>query len=136
MNVEWHFLQLTMVKVDGTVKWLVAKLRLQKANKDYISIALEIFNWCKGNTNGTIFFYIISISALKRYSQCLKFEGRYSEYLTVPGSRSHHCFIPFWTSQMEMWHWSCDSLFCEPWYGWWHCSSYEFNALSLSNLCV
>ena len=113
-EAEWHFFATSHGKspcdgIGGTVKRLAARASLQAATRDQILTPEQLFAWAEKNVHGISFFFVSSEDVRKNE---IKFalEERYSAIKTVPGTRSHHCFVPTSTRELQMKRVSADEI--------------------------
>lgn len=98
VKAEWHFFATSHGKspcdgIGGTVKRLVARASLQAATTDQILTPAEFFAWAVKNIHGISFFFVSS-EDIKQHELRYALEERYSTSKTIPGTRSHHAFVP------------------------------------------
>ena len=88
------FLQQAMAKVHVmelvALKRLVARTSLQ--NNEILSVE-EMFKWCKDNIKG-INFINVTGSDVTDHIEHHNLEERYTTAKRLPGTRSHHSFVP------------------------------------------
>ena len=112
---QWNFFATSHGKspcdgIGGTVKRLVARASLQATISGQILTPLEMHDWCVINVKGIKFFYVSAIDVVNSCEQ-FKLEERYSHVSTVPGTRSHHSFVPVEEMKLEIRRISADSFF-------------------------
>ena len=93
---EWNFFATSHGKspcdgIGGTVKRLVARASLQATEKNHILSPIKMYNWAKENITGIHFFYVSKEEA-EAHRDSLK--EKFSMIQTIPGTRSHHRFVP------------------------------------------
>ena len=115
IRAQWNFFATSHGKspcdgIGGTVKRLVARASLQAPISGQILTPLEMHDWCVINVKGIKFFYV---SATDVVNSCERFklEERYSRVSTVPGTRSHHSFVPVEDLKLEIRRISADTFF-------------------------
>jgi hypothetical protein len=114
IDAEWHFFATSHGKspcdgIGGTVKRLVARASLQAATTDQILTPEQLFHWAVANIHGIQFFYV-SADEIQQHESSLKLEERYSAVKTIPGTRSHHSFVPVSVDTIEMRRISTDNI--------------------------
>jgi len=111
LEAEWHFFATSHGKspcdgIGGTVKRLAARASLQAVTTNHILTPEQLFTWSQTNIIGIKFFYIskaeIDIHAKDQ-------EKRFATAKTIPGTRSHHCFVPTPGGQLKMFRISADT---------------------------
>ena len=110
---EWHFFATSHGKspcdgIGGTVKRLVARASLQATTDKQILTPQELFSWCVKNIQGISFLYV-STEDIQSNEEKFGLENRYALVKTIPGTRSHHAFIPTLEDCLDMKRISADS---------------------------
>lgn len=114
IDAEWHFFATSHGKsscdgIGGTVKRLVARASLQAATTDQILTPQQLFEWAVANIHGIKFFFV-STKDIHLHESSFALEERYSTVKTIPGTRSHHSFVPTACDSLEMKRISADSM--------------------------
>ncbi|KAJ8029098.1 hypothetical protein HOLleu_28419 [Holothuria leucospilota] len=114
LSAEWHFFSTSHGKspcdgIGGTVKRLVARASLKATVTDQILTAKDTFDWSVTNIQG-IHFTFVSTDDIAQNAVTFDLENRYASVKTVPGTRSHHAFIPITESTFHMHHISTDII--------------------------
>jgi hypothetical protein len=96
IQAEWHFFATSHGKnacdgVGGTVKREAAKASLQAATGGHILTPEDLYQWSKKHILN-VHFFVVDKSEMESTETMLK--ERFARSQTVPGTRSHHCFIP------------------------------------------
>ena len=104
LEAEWNFFATSHGKspcdgIGGTVKRLVAKASLQQTTTNQILTPKEMFEWASKNISGINFFYVTT-EEISNNAAKFDLATRFSSAKTLPGTRSHHSFIP--TSNVEL----------------------------------
>ena len=115
IEAQWHFFATSHGKspcdaIGGTVKRLVARASLQATTTEQILTPTELFTWADTNIHGIKFFFI-STDAIKIHESTFALEEHYSAVKTIPGTRSHHSFVPISINSLLMKRISADSIF-------------------------
>lgn len=110
VKAEWNFFATSHGKspcdgVGGTVKRLVARASLQATTSDHILTPLEMYTWCKEHIPG-IHFIFLEKAEVDKHRESLV--DRFVSAKTVPGTRSHHRFVPISLSHLAMFRLSSD----------------------------
>jgi len=96
LSAEWHFFATSHGKsvcdgIGGTVKRLATRASLQQISTSHILTPEQLFSWAQSNISGIhVFFVPVSDVELNR----AKLSARFELSKTIPGTRSHHSFIP------------------------------------------
>ena len=95
IHAEWHFFATSHGKspcdgIGGIEKRLVARTSLQ--NNEILSVE-EMFKWCKDNIKG-INYVNVTRSGVTDHIEHHNLEERYTTAKRLPGTRSHHSFVP------------------------------------------
>jgi len=95
---EWHFFATSHGKspcdgIGGTVKRLVARASLQATSDGQILTPVDLYGWAKEHISGITFYYV-STDDIIQHEARLQLPERYASVKTIPGTRSHHTFIP------------------------------------------
>lgn len=106
IDAEWNFFATSHAKspcdgIGGTVKRLVAWASLQMIDGGCIDTPQQMFNWCCKSITG-INFCFISNDHVSNNVTNFKLEERYSQCMTVPGTKSHHSYIPQGYSMLQI----------------------------------
>ena len=96
--------------IGGTVKRLVARASLQAPVEKQIMTPKVMYDWANENIAGITFLYMTA-ACVEKHCTDLSLEARYANVKTVPGTRSHHCFIPITTTQLQMRRLSSDVIY-------------------------
>jgi hypothetical protein len=104
LSAEWHFFATSHGKsvcdeIGGTVKRLAARSSLQHTTDNHILTPVELYEWSQSNVHGITFFYVSLTDVEQHRPSLLK---RFANAGTIPGTRSHHCFIPTSTSELRI----------------------------------
>ncbi len=91
------------------MKRLVARASLQAATSDQILTPRQPFEWAGANIQGVQFFFV-STEDIQSHECVLALEERYSSIKTIPGTRSHHSFVPISADSMQMRRISADTV--------------------------
>jgi hypothetical protein len=83
------------------VKRLVARASLQAPVSEQILTPQELFSWSVAHIQGITFLYVSS-EGIQRAELTFGLEERYAAAKTIPGTRSHHAFIPISCERMRM----------------------------------
>lgn len=83
------------------MKRLVARASLQAAMENQITTPVQMFEWAQKNITG-IQFQFVSTQDVEKHIESKELEQRYSALKTIPGTRSHHCFLPLSHSELQM----------------------------------
>ena len=87
--------------IGGTVKRLVARASLQAVTTQQILTPSELFAWAVKNIQGICFFHVSS-EDIKKHEITYALEERYSTITTIPGTPSHHAFVPTPDGNLQM----------------------------------
>ena len=106
LNAQWHFFATSHGKspcdgLGGTTKRLVAKASLQATVTNQILTPQQMFAWADQNIAGIKYLYVSEKDIAKNF-QDFDLEERYARCKTIPGTRSHHSFIPISETALEM----------------------------------
>ncbi len=104
VEAEWSFFATSHGKspcdgIGGTVKRLVARASLQATDNKHILTPQDLYNWASLNIQGIAFFYV-SDEEVQVHGNTIK--ERLGNAKTVPGTRSHHKFVPINTDEMKI----------------------------------
>ena len=104
LNAEWNFFTTVHGKnvcdgVGGTVKRLAAHTSLQRAKEKQIFTPRQLYEFTSEEIPGITSFYV-STDDIQRNRPFLK--NRFSLGKTIPGTRSHHCFVPISDTEMRL----------------------------------
>ncbi|GBM24625.1 hypothetical protein AVEN_144376-1 [Araneus ventricosus] len=91
--------------IGGTVKRLAAKASLQRPYSEQIMTPHQLFDWAKSNIRNISFAYLQEEYAAEEKL----LEGRFSEAVTIPGTRQFHSFVPVKKSVVQMKYFSYSS---------------------------
>lgn len=96
VTAEWHFFATSHGKsicdgIGGTVKRLATRASLQRTSANHILTPLELYQWAAAHITGIQFFYVSNTEVDKFHPGQAT---RFASAKKVPGTRSHHCFIP------------------------------------------
>jgi hypothetical protein len=94
IKAEWHFFA-----TGGPVKCLVARASLQAITVNHVLCAKELFLWAKANISG-IEMLFVSADEIERCGMVLK--PCLDNTKTIPGTRSHHSFVPVSSNVLQM----------------------------------
>ena len=104
MCAEWHFFTTSHGKnacdgVGGTVKREAAKASLQAAVTGHILTPQDLYNWAQSHIQNVAFFFVgkEDVAAHTKEQQAW-----FANVKAVPGTRSHHCFIPTATKKLVL----------------------------------
>ena len=106
LQAEWHFFATSHGKspcdgLGGRTKRLVARASLQAPHKDQILTPFQMFTGADLHITGIKYIFVSESEVLKN-AHHFDLHNRYSECKTVPGTRSHHSFIPINENVVEM----------------------------------
>jgi len=115
VEAEWHFFATSHGKspcdgIGGTVKRLVARASLQATSSNQILTPQELYTWASKNISGISFFFV-SAEDIKQHEVRFCLEERYSKIKTIPGTRSHHAFLPTPEGSLQMKRVSADAIY-------------------------
>ena len=79
------------------------------SNTDQILTPRQLFEWAGINIHGIQFFFVSTEDIQKRESG-LALKERYSSIKKIPGTRSHHSFVPISSDGMQMKRISADTV--------------------------
>ncbi len=110
VDAEWNFFATSHGKspcdgIGGTVKRLVARASLQATLQDQILTPQQMYNWASKNIPGIHFFFAAK-EDIEAHRSCLA--DRFESVQTVPGTRSHHRFVPLDENTLKIFRLSCD----------------------------
>ena len=111
---EWHFFATSHGKspcdgIGGTVKRLVARASLQATKEVQILTPIDMYDWSSQHIPGIQFLYI-SADDIENHETKFKLADRYDTVKTIPGTRSHHAFIPGCDNILTMKRISADAI--------------------------
>ena len=89
-TAEWNFFA-TSDGIGGTVKRLAARASLQAPREGQILNPDSFYQWCRSNISG-IEFAFVSSEEIEEHGCAIS--DRLSTGRTIPGTRSHHKFVP------------------------------------------
>jgi hypothetical protein len=69
--------------------------------ENQITTPALMFEWAQKNITG-IKFLFESTQEVEKHTEIKELEQRYSVIKTIPGTRSHHCFLPVSHSELQM----------------------------------
>lgn len=106
LEAQWHFFATSHGKspcdgLGGTTKRLVARASLQAPEKDQILTPFQMFTWADQHIKGIKYIYVSESEVLSNVHH-FDLQNRYSKCKTIPGTRSHHSFIPRSDNVVEM----------------------------------
>jgi len=115
MEAEWHFFATSHGKspcdgIGGTVKRLAARASLQATFDNHIITPQGMFLWAEKHIEGIKFFYVTG-DDVQNHEKRFDLESRYLKAKTLPGTRSHHSFVPVSGTELHMWQLSSDSIY-------------------------
>lgn len=115
VNAEWHFFATSHGKspcdgIGGTVKRLVARASLQATTTGQILTPKDLHAWASEHILGITFFYVGS-EEIKQHELIYALEDRYMAVKTIPGTRSHHAFVPNPDGTLQMKRVSSDAIY-------------------------
>ena len=96
--------------IGGTVKRLVSSESLRRPFEEQILTPRAMYEWCEQNIKNIKFFYVSS-NDVALHKSVIK--ERLTSAKTIPGSRSHHRFIPCNEGNLKMFVLSCDQVYSE-----------------------
>ena len=76
---------------------------------DQILTPLQLFEWAVANILGIQFFFV-STEDIQSHESVFALEERYWSIKTIPGTRSHHSFVPISSDSMQMRRISADTV--------------------------
>ncbi|MES9880157.1 MAG: hypothetical protein ABW185_04670 [Sedimenticola sp.] len=96
LHAEWHFFATSHGKnacdgVGGTVKREAAKASLQATLVGHILTPKDLYDWAQAHISKVKFFFIDKEDVTGHADQQ---NTRFASAKAVPGTRSHHCYIP------------------------------------------
>jgi hypothetical protein len=96
MCAEWHFFATSHGKnacdgVGGTVKREAAKASLQATVTGHILTPRDLYEWSQSHILNIKFFFISNEEVTAHMDGQ---QQRFSNAKSVPGTRSHHCYVP------------------------------------------
>ena len=110
VDAEWNFFATSHGKspcdgIGGTVKRLVARASLQANLQHQILTPLQMYEWAAKNINGINFVYAAKKDVELHRNYMV---DRFASIQTVPGTRSHHRFVPLNANKLKMFRLSSD----------------------------
>ncbi len=96
IDAEWHFFATSHGKspcdgIGGTVKRLAAAYSLKATSSDHILTPQDLFRWASDNISGIHFVFVSKDSVEESKPDQ---DARFEHAKTIPGTRSHHVFVP------------------------------------------
>lgn len=96
LAAEWNFFATSHGKnvcdgIGGTIKRLATRSSLQHITSGHILTPLDLFQWADKNVKGVKCFYVSSKEVEQSRNQL---QNRLQGVTTIPGTRSHHFFLP------------------------------------------
>lgn len=103
IEAEWNFFATSHGKgpcdgIGGTVKRLVSKASLQRVTSGHILDPETMFNFCKSNITGIVFFYLKQNDIIIATSHL---HDRFENAQQVPKTREKHRFVPLDTQRIR-----------------------------------
>ena len=103
-SAEWHFFATSHGKnacdgVGGTIKRAAAHASLQRPLSNQILTPKQLYDFASQELKGILCFYVSSNDIEMNRSML---ESRFTKRKTIPGTRSHHAFIPSNDGKIKM----------------------------------